>query len=90
MISLQSSAPPTGQNQPLVDSKVDPLPSSSTISSSPYSSLPGESICTTTQVAKKKKKGKKNKKKIQRGGNQATIASNETSSEKLFDKPHKL
>ena len=63
VISLQSSAPPTEQNQPPVDLKVDPLPYSSFVSSSPSSSSLGESIGTSKQVAKKKKKGKKKKKK---------------------------
>ena len=62
-ISPQSSIPPTGQNQPPVDPKVDPLPSSSVVSSSPSSSSPGESIDTSKQVDKKKKKGKKRKKR---------------------------
>ena len=55
MISPQLSTPPTGQNQPLVDPKVDPLPSSLVVSSSPSSSSPGESIGTSNQVAEKKK-----------------------------------
>ena len=63
MISPQSSTPPTRQNQPPVDPKVDPLPSSSFVSPSPSSSSLGESIGTSNQVAKKKNKGKKNKKK---------------------------
>ena len=56
MISPQLITPPTGQNQPPVGPKVDPLPSSSFISSSPSSSSLGESIGTRNQVAKKKKK----------------------------------
>ena len=71
VISPQSSTPPTGQNQPIVDPKVDALPSSSAVSSSPSSSSLGESIGTSNQVAKKKKK-----KQIQQRGNQATIALN--------------
>ena len=63
VISLQSSTPPTRQNQPPIDPNVDPLPSSSVVSSSPSSSSPGESISTSNQVAKKTKKGKKKKKK---------------------------
>ena len=59
VISLQSSTPPTGQNQPPIDPKVDPLPSSLVVSSSPSSSSPSESIDTTNQVDKKKKKKKK-------------------------------
>ena len=71
--------------------KVDSLPYSLVVSSSPSSSSPGECIGTSNQVAKKKKKGKKNKnKKIQQGANQATIALNETSDEKPSDKPHKV
>jgi len=85
VIFLQSSTPPTRQNQPLVDPKIDPLPSSSVFSSYPSSSSPGESIDTSNQVAKKKKK-----KKIQQGGNQATIALNATSNETLSNKPHKV
>jgi len=70
IISPQWSTPQTGKNQPPVDSKVDPLPSSSVVSSSPSSSSPGESIGTSNQVAKKKKKRKKKKKKqIQQRGN---------------------
>ena len=91
MISLQSSTPPTIQNQPPVDPKVDPLPSSLFVSSSPSSSSPGESIGISNQVAKKKKKGKKKKKKqIQQRGNQVTIALNATSNEKPSIKPHKV
>ena len=91
MLSPQLSTPPTGQNQPLVDPKVDRLPSSSTISSStvsssPSSSSPGESIGTSNQVAKKKKK----KKQIQQRSNQETIALNATSDEKPSIKPHKV
>ena len=59
VISLQSSTPPPGKNQPLVYPKVDPLPSSSVFSSSPSSSSPSESIGTSNQLAKKKKRGKK-------------------------------
>lgn len=82
MISRESSTPPSGKNQP----PVDPLPSSS-----PSSSSPGESMDTTNQADKKKKKGKKKKKKkIQHGGNQETIALNETFDEKSSDKPHKV
>ena len=62
VISLQSSTPPAGQNQPPVDPKVDTLPSSSVFSSSPSSSLPGESIGTSNQVARKKNKAKMKKK----------------------------
>ena len=47
LISLQSSTPPTGQNQPPVDPKVDPFPSSLVFSSSPSSSSPSESIDTS-------------------------------------------
>jgi len=47
VISLQSSTPPIGQNQPPVDPNVDPLPSSSVVSSSPSSSFLGESIGTS-------------------------------------------
>ena len=47
VISPQYSTPPTGQNQPPVDPKVDPLPSSSVVSSSPSSCFPGESIGTS-------------------------------------------
>ena len=36
VISPQSSTPPTGQNQPPVAPKVDPLPSSSVVSFSPF------------------------------------------------------
>jgi len=63
VISPQTSTPPTRQNQPPVDPKVDHLPSSLVVSSSPSSSLPSESIGTSNQVAKKMKKGKKKKKK---------------------------
>lgn len=59
VISSQSSTPTTGQNQPLVDSKVDPLPSLSVVSSSPSSSSLGESIDTSNEVNKKKKKKQK-------------------------------
>ena len=92
MISPQSSIPATGQNQPLVDPKVDPLPPSSVFSSSPSSSSPGESIGTSNQVAKKKKKRKKKKKKkqIQQRGNQATITLNATSNKKPSVKSHKV
>ena len=47
VISPHSSTPPPGQNQPPIDPKVDPLPSSSVVSSSPSSSSPGESIGTS-------------------------------------------
>lgn len=91
VISLQSSTPPTGQNQPPFDPNVDPLPSSSVISSSPSSSSPSESIGTSNQVAKKKKKGKKKKKKkVQQRENQATIGLKATSDEKPSIKPHKV
>lgn len=91
VISPQSSTLPIGKNQPLVDPKVDPLPSSLVVSSSPSSSSPGKSVGTSNQVAKKKKKGnKKKKKKIQQRGNQATIALNATYDEKLTVKPHKV
>lgn len=84
VISSQSSTPPTRQNQPLVDPKVDPLPSFSFVSPSPSSSPLDESIGTCNQVAKKKKKGKKRKKKlVQQGGNQATITLNATSHENI-------
>ena len=90
MISPQPSTP-TGQNQPPVDPKVDLFPSSLVVSSSPSSSSRRESIGTSNPMTKKKKKGKKKKKKkIQQGGNQATIALNATSNEKLSDKPHKV
>ena len=62
VISPQSSTP-TRKNQPLADHKVDPLPSSSVVSSSSSSYSPGESIGTSNQVAKEKKKGKKKNKK---------------------------
>ena len=62
-LAPQINIPTTGQNKPPVDRKVDPLPSSSVVSSSPSSFSPSESIGTRNQVAKKKKKGKKNKKK---------------------------
>ena len=90
VISPQSSTPPTRQNQPLVDPKVDPLPSSSFVSSYPSSSLPSESIGTSNQVAKKKKGKKKKKKQIQQRGNQATISLNATYDEKSSIKPHKV
>lgn len=69
MISPQSITPPTRQNQPPVDPKVDPLPSSLVFSSSPSSFSPSKSINTSNHVAKKKKKGKmmKKRKKIQQG-----------------------
>jgi len=57
-LAPQLNIPPTRKNQPLVDPKVDPLPSSLVVSSSPSSSLPGESINTSNQVDKKKKKKK--------------------------------
>jgi len=47
VISPQLSTPPTRQNQPPVDPKVDPLPSSLVFSSSPSSSSPDESIYTS-------------------------------------------
>ena len=92
MISPQLSITPTGQNQPLVDPKVDPLPYSSVVSSSPSSSLLGESIGTSNQVAMKKKKGKnkKKKKQIHQRGNQAIIDLNETYNDKPSIKPHKV
>ena len=46
VISPKSSTPSTGQNQPPIDPEVDPLPSSSFVSSSPSSSSLGESIGT--------------------------------------------
>ena len=46
-LSLQLNIPTTRKNQPPVDPKVDPLPSSSVVSSSPSSSSPGESIDTS-------------------------------------------
>ena len=56
-------------NQHLVDTKVDPSPSSSFVSPSPSSSSLGESSDANNQVAKKNKKGKEKKKKpIQQGG----------------------
>ena len=91
VISPQSSTPPIGQNQPSVDPRVDPLPSSLVVSSSPSSSSPDESIGTSNQVAKKKKKGKKKKKKqIQQRGNQATISLNAKSDEKSSIMPDKV
>jgi len=84
MISPQLSITPTGQNQPLVDPKVDPLPYSSVVSSSPSSSLLGESIGTSNQVAMKKKK------QIHQRGNQAIIDLNETYNDKPSIKPHKV
>ena len=72
VISPQSSTAPTGQNQPPVDPKVDPLPSSS-----PSSSLLGESSDASNRVTEKKKKGKEKKKKsVKQGGNHPTSSEN--------------
>jgi len=67
-LAPQLNIPTTRKNQPPIDPKVDPLPSSSVVSSSPYSSSLGKSIDTSNQVDKKKNKGRnEKKKKIQQG-----------------------
>ena len=68
---VQDAIIPLQSNQPLVDTEVDPSPSSLFVSPSPSSSSLGENSDASNQVAEKKKKGKEkqNKNLIQQGGN---------------------
>ena len=72
MISLQSSTPPTGQNQPPVNPKVDPFPSSSVVSSSLTPLCLVKVVILVTKRLRRRRKGRRRRRRRRKFSKEAT------------------